>query len=170
MIRLATLALVFALPLAACGSGKDGTSIAFNANGSGGNVLGGVDAKSGEMSINAPGFSGKINLPKIRLDADNVDLNGVHLYPGSKVAAMKIDAHDDGKLGKDDGGTVKISFESPAGPDTVRAWFENKLSHAGFTVHDDGTGLSGTTDEHKPFTLDLSPDGADHAKGTMTIG
>jgi hypothetical protein len=37
-------------------------------------------------------------------------------------------------------------------------------------VKADGTGLSGTTDEKKPFTLDLRPVGADRAKGVITIG
>lgn len=170
MIRPALFALAFALPLAACGDGKDGTTIAFNASGADGNVVAGVDGKTGDMSINAPGFSGKISLPKIKLDADNFDMNGVHLYPGSKIAGMNIDAHDDGKPGGNSDGTVKVTFESPATPDTVRAWFEDKLNHAGFTVHADGTGLSGMTDDHKPFMLDLAPDGSDHAKGTITIG
>ena len=52
----------------------------------------------------------------------------------------------------------------------MRAWFEEKLNAAGFHVKADGTGLSGTTDENKPFSLDLSPVGADHAKGVITTG
>jgi hypothetical protein len=168
MIRPALLALALALPLAGCGGGKDGTTIAINASDADGNFIGGVDG-NGEMSIKAPGFSGKISLPKIKLDADNFDMNGVHLYPGSKITTMNIDANGKGKSDGDDDGSVKVSFDSPAKPDTVRAWFEDKLNHAGFTVHADGTGLSGMTDEHKPFTLDLTPDGSDHSKGTITM-
>jgi hypothetical protein len=173
MNRALSIAAACALPLAGCGAhgnGNDqGTTISLNANGSDGNVVAGIDGKSGDMAINAPGFSGKISLPKIHLDASNFDMNGVHLYPGSTISGMNIDAHDHG-AGSDDDGTVKVTFESPARPDTVRAWFEGKLNGAGFHVKADGTGLSGTTDEQKPFSLELSPAGGDHAKGVITIG
>ena len=97
--RLAPLAFTPLALLAACGDGKDGTTIAINTSGGGGNVVAGVDGKTGDMSINAPGFSGRISLPRIKLDAGNFDMNGVHLYPGSTVSAMDINAHD-GKAGK----------------------------------------------------------------------
>lgn len=169
MSRILVAALL-ALPLAACG-GHDtgnGTTIQFNASDSDGNVTGSMDA-SGKIAINAPGFSGSLKLPKLHLDADNVDLNGVHLYPGSSVTGMNVDARDKGD-GKDDDGVVTMSFNSPAAPDTVQDWFLGKLNAADFAVKRDGTGLSGFTDEKKPFRLDLSPDGADKAKGVITIG
>jgi len=168
MTRALLIAALCAAPLAGCDS-KQGTTISLNASDSDGNVVAGIDGNSGEMAINAPGFSGKINLPKIHLDASNFDMNGVHLYPGSTISGMNIDAHDH-RQGSDDDGTVKVTFESPAQPDTVRVWFEQRLNGAGFRVKADGTGLSGTTDENKPFSLDLSPVGADHAKGVITIG
>ena len=97
-------------------------------------------------------------------------MNGVRLYPGSTISTMNIDAHDSGKAGKDDdSGTVKVSFASPAAPGVVRDWFQQKLSAAGFTVSVSGNGLVGTTDEKKPFRLDLTPDGADKSKGTITV-
>ncbi len=172
MSRTLLIAVLCTMPLAACDGDKDGkpgTTISLNAHDSDGNVVAGIDGNSGDMAIDAPGFSGKIKLPKIRLDASNFDMNGVHLYPGSTISGMNIDAHDRGP-GSDDGGTVKVTFDSPAQPDTVRAWFEQKLNAAGFTVKTDGTGLSGTTDEKKPFTLDLRPVGTDHARGVITIG
>jgi hypothetical protein len=173
MTRALLIATLCALSLAGCGGhgggNEQGTTISLNATDSNGTVVAGVDGKTGDMAINAPGFSGKINLPKIHLDASDFDMNGVHLYPGSTVSGMNIDAHDRGQ-GSDNDGTVKVTFESPAKPDTVRAWFEEKLNAAGFQVKADGTGLSGTTDEKKPFSLDLSPVGADHAKGVITIG
>lgn len=173
MTRTLLIAALCALPLAACDANQDGnetgTTISLNAHDSDGNVVAGIDGNTGDMAINAPGFSGKIHLPRIKLDASDFDMNGVHLYPGSTISGMNIDAHNSGP-GSDDDGTVKVTFESPAKPDTVRAWFEEKLNGAGFSVKADGTGLSGTTDEKKPFTLDLRPVGADHARGVITIG
>jgi hypothetical protein len=74
--------------------------------------------------------------------------------------------------GKDDdesSGVVRVSFDSPADPTTVRDWFKNKLTAAGFSVTTDGSGLTGTTDEKKPFKLDLAPAQAGHSKGTIVI-
>ena len=149
------------LSLAACGSHDRGTSIAINADG--GNTLAAVDGGSGEVKLDLPGLEGKFKLPKVKLDAANFDLNGVHLYPGST-----IDNVDIANVGKD--GDVKIAFTSPTTPGLVRDWFQQRLSKAGFTLHPDGAGLAGTTEEDKPFRLDLAEAGGGRAKGTITLG
>jgi hypothetical protein len=170
MSRLIFAAALLALPLAACGAhdDKDGTTIQFNASDADGNVTGSMDA-SGKIAIDAPGFSGSLKLPKLHLDANDFDMNGVHLYPGSSVTGMNINAHDKGNGGDDDG-AVTVSFASPASPDAVQSWFLDRLNKANFSVKTDGTGLSGFTDDKKPFRLDLSPDGAGKATGVITIG
>lgn len=152
--------ILLTLALAGCGSHDRGSSIAINADG--GNTLAAVDG-SGEVKLDLPGLEGKIKLPRIKLDAANFDLNGVHLYPGST-----IDNVDIANVGKD--GDVRIAFTSPATPDLVRDWFEQRLSGAGFTLHRDGAGLAGTTEEDKPFRLDLADAGGGHAKGTIALG
>ncbi|MDQ2893154.1 MAG: hypothetical protein M3R64_08730 [Pseudomonadota bacterium] len=162
MPRLMLFALL-ALPLAGCNQPDEGTTISINADS--GNVLGAVDGKSGEVKLDVPGFSGKIKLPKIQLDADNFDLNGVHLYPGSTIDNVNVAGG-----GKQDSGTVEVSFTSPANPAAVQQWFQDRLNKVGFTVNPGGNGLVGTTDEHKPFALDLSPDGQDRSKGKITLG
>jgi hypothetical protein len=171
MLRLVAapiLALSLAGPLAACDSSGEGTSITINAVDSDGNMIAGVD-KNGQMSVNVPGFSGKISLPKMKLDAGDFDLNGVKLYPGSTISTMNIDTQDGGNSGKDSG-NVRISFDSPATPKAVQDWFLQRLNKdAGFKVKVDGAGLTGTTDDDKPFRLELAPAGADHAKGTIIL-
>ena len=170
MFRPLAAALILAATLSACDGSKDGTSISFNSTDSDGNVVASMDGNSGAVAINAPGFSGKIHLPKLHLDSKDFDMNGVHLYPGSTISAMNIDAHDGGKASDDDdSGTIRVSFASPASPATVRDWYQQKLSAAGFTLSASGNGLVGTTNEKKPFRLDLSPDGADKSKGTITV-
>lgn len=164
MIRPLLLALPLVL-LAACDGAKDGTSITLN--GDDGNVTASI-GNSGQMAVSVPGFSGSIKLPKLKLDSDNFDMNGVHLYPGSSISGMNIDAHN--KAGEDSDGQVRVSFESPAQPGAVRDWFQQKLNAAGFKVAPNGSGLSGTTDEDKPFKLDLAPEGSDKARGTILIG
>ena len=157
------LPLAFAgmLALAACNRPDQGTSVTINADG--GNVLGAVDGRSGEVKLDVPGFSGKISLPKVKLDAGNFDLNGVHLYPGSTIDNVDV---TDGN----DAGRVHVAFTSPASPATVQQWFRERLNRAGFKVAPGGNGLVGTTDENKPFALDLSADGPTRAKGRITLG
>jgi hypothetical protein len=163
MNRLHLGLVALALPLAACGShDEDGTTIALNAQDADSNVTAAMNGETGEVSLDLPGFSAKVDLPKIQLDAEDFDLNGVHLYPGSKITTMNIN-------GKDENSQVRIGFESPAAPETVRDWFAPKLKDAGFTLHTEGTGLAGTTEEGKPFTMTLSPAGGDHSTGTITL-
>ena len=170
MFRPLAAALILTVTLSACDGSKDGTSISFNTTDRDGNVVASMDGNSGAVAINAPGFSGKINLPKLHLDSKDFDMNGVHLYPGSTISAMNIDAHSGGKAGDDDdSGTVRVSFASPASTATVRDWYQQKLTAAGFTLSASGDGLVGTTNEKKPFKLDLSPDGAGQSKGTITV-
>ena len=150
-----------ALPLAGCND-KPGASITLNASDDGGTVRMAGNGQTGEVAVNLPGFSGKLKLPRLHLDGDDVEFNGVHLYPGSKVTAMNMDAdHDQG--------VVHIAFDSPADPDAVRTWFQGKLTGAGFTLHTEADGLAGTTDEGKPFRLELRPDGSGHARGRITV-
>jgi hypothetical protein len=170
MFRPLAAALILAATLSACDGSKDGTTISFNSTDSDGNVVASMDGNSGAVAINAPGFTGKINLPKLHLDSKDFEMNGVHLYPGSTISAMNIDAQSGGKPSDDDdNGTVRVSFASPASAVTVRDWYRQKLSAAGFTLSASGDGLVGTTNEKKPFKLDLSPDGADKSKGTITV-
>lgn len=151
-------------PLAACGSNGDpGTTITINSTDSDGNVAARADGASGKVSVDLPGFSGELKLPKIHLDAEDFDLNGVHLYPGSRIANMAVDA----KGGND--GVVTVDFDSPADPATVRDWFKGKLAAAGFTLTAKGDGLVGTTDEGKPFRLDLAPAAGGHATGKIVV-
>jgi len=170
MLRPLAAAILLAATLSACDGSKTGTSISINSTDSDGNVVASMDGNTGAVAINVPGFSGKLNLPKIHLDANDFDMNGVHLYPGSTISGMNVEAHDDGKPGgSGDTGRVRVSFASPAAPATVRDWFQQKLNGAGFTVTPDGTGLTGTTDEKQPFRLELTADGSDKSKGVITV-
>ena len=161
MTRLLLCTALLAMPLAACDRSGEGTSVSINADG--GNVLGAIDAGSGQVKIDVPGFSGQIKLPKIQLDADNFDLNGVHLYPGSTIEKVDVAA------GKDDTGGLRVRFTSPAPADQVRGWFQDRLGKAGFTLRQTGAGLTGTTEEQRPFRLDLAEDGG-KAKGLIVVG
>lgn len=166
MLRTALCALAL-VSLAACSDGKEGSSFTLNSSDSSGNAAGASINGKGEATIDTPFFKGKVTLPKLKLDADNFDMNGVHLYPGSTISGMNVDVQSKG--GETHDGRVRVAFTSPAAPVTVRDWFKSKLTAAGFTLSDKGNGLTGKTEENKPFTLELTPAGADKSSGVITV-
>lgn len=163
------VATMTALMLTACSGGEgDGTSITFNGesdNGTAATIS--TDGNSGAMKIDLPGFKADIAMPKLRLGAGDFEMNGVNLYPGSTITSMNIT--DGGNKGEGSGGVV-IRFAAPAAADVVRTWFGEQLRQAGFTLTAAGNGLTGTTDEGKPFRMDLTPDGNATSAGTITLG
>lgn len=108
-MRASLLALAAPLALlAGCGGDDAGTSISIKGNDSEGKpATASMDGGSGQVKIDVPGFEASIKLPKIQLDADNFDLGGVKLYPGSKVTSMNIDAAKEDQAGD----AVTIAFE-----------------------------------------------------------
>ncbi len=163
MIRpffLAAVGLTGVLALSACDRSNEGASVSINADG--GNVLGAINGETGEMKIDVPGFQGSVKLPKIKIDTGNFDLNGVRLYPGSSIKSLNI-------VGDEKAGGLGVAFASPATPTIVRDWFAQRLGKVGYQVHPEGANLIGTTDENKPFRLELAPDGKDKATGTIVI-
>ena len=166
MHRLIPLAAAM-LALAACGE-HDGnsTSISFSGNSSDGAVSGGIDS-SGNLKINANGFKADLKLPKFSVDASNFEMNGVHLYPGSTISSINVNGGQDEDK---DPGKVRVAFTSPANAATVRDWLKERLGKAGFTLSADGAGLTGKTDDGKPFALKLSDQGANKSSGTIDMG
>lgn len=162
-----------AFALAACGSRSDdatpGTDISIDATTEEGNpVKASSDGKTGEIAIDVPGFKATIAMPKIKLDADNFDIDGVKLYPGSKIVSMKVDQVTRGA--GDKRGNVRISFDAPATPDIVKAWFLEKLTaNDKLTVNPTKNGVAGTNKDGDPFTLDLQPGETGHTSGSVII-
>lgn len=170
---LPALLLPIALFIGGCDGDKEGTTISFNMSDSEGNEssVANVDGKTGEVSINAPGFKGKVSLPKMNLGSENFSLNGVKLYPGSTIKTMNISANKgDSGAGEGDKDRVRVVFDSPATPDKVIDYFAEKLGKADFVLTRKGKGLTGTDDEQKPFSLEVTPAADGHSKGVITAG
>ncbi len=158
-MRIILPLVALALATSACSKSNDeGTSISIDA----GNGSAAVDGGTGEVTLDTPLIKGKIKLPKLQLTADDFDINGVHLYPGSTLGAMNVNA-----TGKDDG-IVSLTFDSPAPVATVRDWLRGEFEKAGTKVEVEGDSLRGMT-EDKAFRIDLQPAG-ERATGKVTIG
>jgi hypothetical protein len=68
----------------------------------------------------------------------------------------------------DDNGAVAVSDNGQTGEVALNVpGFSGKLNDAGFKLHAQGSGLTGTSESGQPFTLELHPDGDGHARGTI---
>ncbi|MEZ0243658.1 MAG: hypothetical protein ACAH11_09805 [Sphingomonas sp.] len=158
---------LLAFPILLAGCTPEGNST-ITLNGEDGNVSIVTDA-DGHTTVSAPGVNASVTLPKIKIDAEDFDVNGVKLYPGSTVRDFNLDATEANGGGKDKG-RLSLSFDSPASLDKVQAWFRDNMAKRKFKVSAQGNGFAGTTDEGDPITLELTPDGPDKTKGKMTVG
>lgn len=167
-LHMAALPLFALVGLSACGrhdDGKQGTSVSINAKDEDGNVAINADGKTGQVSVNLPGFNANVSLPKILLDHSNFDMDGVKLYPGSKVRSIKIDADDSGKQDKS---KVHVAFDAPGDPTKVKAWFKTGLTDKEAKFSETPTGFAGTTEDGDPFSIALTGNGA-MTSGTIEI-
>ncbi|WBH17499.1 hypothetical protein [Sphingomonas radiodurans] len=147
------------LALTGCGSTDgDGTSVSIDA----GNGAARVDGGTGEVTLDTPLIKGSLKLPKFNLTADNFEIGGVHLFPGTKINTMNVNARGEGE------GVVRVAFDSPATAATVRDWLRGEFEKQGTKVEVQGDTLRGTSDGEN-FLIDLKPAG-ERAKGTVTIG
>lgn len=133
---LATAALTL-LPLGACSSGGTPTSEAMPMN-----------------SANA-----MMDMP--RPDGRSFDVHSLPVYPGSKMADMKIMAH----TAPDD---MAYSFSSPAPLATVHDWFKQTLPARGYRLTEQGNGFAGTDSQGKMFQLELGDGPHGTTLGTIT--
>ena len=168
-MRLAVLIPPMML-LAACGSdekAKDATEVSINA----GDDQGGVRIKAGKdggnIRIGGDGAAIDIDIPDfVDLDIESdFDIDGVPLYPGSKVTTVNIDANDAQGA---DRAVVKLGFTTPAAPAKAAEWMAGEFAKKGVTVTRTGDVLAGKDKDGSDFRIDFAPDGA-NAKGEVVI-
>ena len=167
--------LVFLIPpmmlLAACGSEEkksgEGTEISINAEGDGGGVKIQTGKDGGNIKIGGDGAAIDIDVPDfvdLNIESD-FDIDGVKLYPGSKVTKVDVNAND--KNGADTA-TVKLGFTSPAAPTKAADWMAGEFAKKGVKVTRTGDTLAGKDKDGADFRINFVPDGA-NAKGEVVI-
>ena len=116
--------------------------------------------ESGNVSVNLPGISANISLPTEMMTGGKFDIDGVPLFPGSKVSNVKIGTESE---------AFSMKFDAPAEPSKVAAWFQERFVEKSLTVSKTNKNLSGKTSDGNTFTIDLAPAAGGHSTGTITI-
>lgn len=142
--------------LAACERKGDGAAVEIR-SGNGSTNITAEPGKDSRLKVDTPGFKMDVSVPFMGALTEKMEVGGVRLYPGSKIAGVNINATDS----KDDG-RFALRFSAPATRDKVNQWFEQQFAANGFRMQLQGSRFAGTSDEGNPTTLDLrdAPNGA----------
>ncbi len=128
-------------------------------------------SEEGKLSIKAPGFDMKINIPEGL--ADQTDTDSELIYPGASLGGMHIEAGSE-RAGKRNSG-VELRFTSSDPIQKVEAWYRDPARAGGFstasTSREGGAiVISGTQkSDGDPFNLRLSPAPAGGTEGRLTL-
>lgn len=157
--------------LAACGPEEKktdtGTEVSINAGDEHGGVQITTGKDGGKLKIGGDGVGIDMNIPDfVDLDIESdFDIDGVKLYPGSKVTKVDVDANDRNGAGK---ATVKLGFTSPAAPKKAADWMAGEFAKKGVKVTRSGETLAGKDKDGADFRISFAPDGT-NAKGEVVI-
>lgn len=127
-------------------------------------------AEEGSISIDAPGFDMKLNIPEA-LQAQ-IGADGDILYPGSKLSGLHVQA-DEGKGPEQ--GSVELRFTAADPPGKVAAWYRDPAQAKELTVssaQQEGQGyrITGTSKgDSDPFTLTLTPAAGGGTEGRIVL-
>jgi hypothetical protein len=69
-----------------------------------------------------------VNIPGLDLGGDHMDIDGMKLFPGTKLGAINVTDR-----GGPNNGAVDMRFTSPAAPDKVAAYYQAAAGENGFT-------------------------------------
>ncbi|MEQ8309190.1 MAG: hypothetical protein RIA72_00675 [Sphingopyxis sp.] len=157
------------LLLAACGPGeeKERTEVSINAGDEKGGVQIRADKDGSRIKIGGDGVGIDLKIPDfVDLDVEgDFDIDGVKLYPDSKVTTVNVDATDRNGADK---ATVEVGFTSPAAPKVAADWMAGEFAKRNMPVDRSGTTLRGTDKDGGDFTISFAPDGA-NTKGKVLI-
>lgn len=127
-------------------------------------------AEEGSISIDAPGFDMKLNIPdaiKTQMGADN-EL----MYPGSRLSGLHVQANE-GKAERQS--SVELRFTTSDAPAKVAAWYRDparakELEVASAEPQGQGYRITGTSKgDSDPFTLTLTPAAGGGTEGRLIL-
>ncbi len=139
-----------------------------------GNVSAAGKAEDGQLSVSAPGFEMKLDIPDgIRSRAGIDDENGL-IYPGARFSGIHVEGGRDGAQGASEG-EVEIRFTSSDSPEAIARWYRDPSRSADFTIASAGREvedfvIAGTTkDDNGRFTVRLSAKNGGGSDGRVVL-
>lgn len=154
-------AALLSLSLAGCSASTHGTagnesaSISFGGDD---NSANGSDGKT--VSVDVPGFSAKIAVPGLDVGGKDTDIDGIALYPGTKLDGVNVHADAADGSGGDSQGRVDMGFSAPATPDQLLAYYKGAARQAGWSEQPPAAGqqfaATKTDGKGKPEHLAMS--------------
>jgi hypothetical protein len=103
------------------------------------------------VSVNIPGFSAKVAVPGLDLDGADAKIDGIALYPGTRMKGVNVDAHDNGGAGDEGEGRVNMRFFAPASPEQILAYYKDAAKKDGWAEQSpaDGQQFAATKTDEK---------------------
>lgn len=143
------------LSLAACSAGgNDNGMVTVSAN-----------SQDGNVSVRVPGVSIDTRLPTDMFTSSDFSIEGVKLFPGSKIQTMNVNAG--AKAGAD--AVVDMTFSAPAGVDMVRKHFTDGFAREDVATKIANGSITGKTSDGNDFAIDFVPTGANVTTGRVAI-
>jgi hypothetical protein len=105
--------------------------------------------QSGQIAFNLPIAEGRLKVPAGMMHNGDFDIDGVKLMPESSMTGFNINSHDDNT-------TVEMSFNSPASPEEVRAYFVDQFKKQGVEAALAGDAVTGKSKDGSPFVIRVS--------------
>ncbi|MBA2920976.1 hypothetical protein GON01_03290 [Sphingomonas sp. MAH-20] len=149
--------------LAACDRKGDGAAVDIRSD-NGSTQISAESGKEGRLKIDTPGVKADVKIPFLGALTGNMEIDGLRLYPDSKVAGIHVNADDD----KNEG-AFNLRFVAPAGRDKVAAWFQQQFDANDFKMTLQGNRFTGTSEEGKPVTLDMRDGANGTTEGELSI-
>jgi hypothetical protein len=147
-----------ALALTAC-QARFGNDIGANETG---NVSAEGKAKEGELSVRAPGFEMKVQIPDSVRNEMHGDDNDDLLPPNATLGGIHVEGGRDDTPGRSQG-QVELAFVVTGAPDAIAHWYQDPARGTDFrveTVNRQGAGfvIAGRgTDGDGQFRVTLTP-------------
>lgn len=139
-----------------------------------GNVSAAGKAEDGQLSVSAPGFEMKLDIPDgIRSRAGIDDENGL-IYPGARFSGIHVEGGRDGAQGASEG-EVELRFTSTDSPEAIAHWYRDPARSTDFKVASAGREgeevvIAGTTnDDNGRFTVRLSSKDGGGSDGRVVL-
>ncbi len=139
-----------------------------------GNVSASGKSEEGQLSISAPGFKMKLDIPEaIRTNA-RIDNDSGLIYPNARFSGI----HVEGGRERTDGGNegeVELRFASSDSPETIARWYRDPARSSDFTIasssqEGDSLVVAGTTaDDGGQFRIRLSPAAGGGSDGRVLL-